>query len=151
MVARSARLLIAVFAAPIAASLPAAAVYVIYSAMTCCAPITDWLNTFFWIFVTGAFFSLFAIAGAATIGLLVHTFLMRAHRRGPFVYVAAGAATGVIFALPFGAPFTPNPADIFPMAVMPFAVSIGALSALFAWLIRRPDRDAPPNPPTSAP
>lgn len=30
-------------------------------------------------------------------------------------------------------------------------IPTGGLTALFAWLIRRPDRDAPPNPPTSAP
>ncbi len=98
------------------------------------------------------------VAIAGTLGLMWHRFAYAQHRHGVHIYVLPGACVGLaisflLFALPpilGGGAFDPTAAGFLFVISAAIGMALGGLTALFAWLIRRPDRDAP-NPPTPAP
>ena len=99
--------------------------------------------------VAAAAGSAIAIFAAAIIGVSIHKFLYRRKLHSAWAYVIFGAALGLIIGLiPAALKFGENPNALIFIALdwSLYAVPIGALTALFAWMIRRPDRDASPLP-----
>lgn len=94
---------------------------------------------------------------ASTVGLAWHTFAYRRVWTGLVTYIIPAALLGAIIPiLLFGLPpiLAGNGLDFHSAAFVTtvgiiVGVLLGALTGLFAWLARRPDRDAP-NPPTPA-
>ncbi len=96
---------------------------------------------------------------ASTLGLAWHAFAYRRGWRGVIAYVLPAAVLGL--AIPLGMFALPpllagNGLDLHSAAFVTsitslIGVALGGMTGLFAWLIRRPDRDGAPNPPTSAP
>lgn len=105
--------------------------------------------------------ALFAAATiyAATIGLLVHIRLCRRKWLKATTYALVNLLTGLVLVSVLLTPLAISGSRIYdtPIALLvgvfvyPAAIVICSASGLVFWLIRRPDRDAPPNPPTSAP
>jgi uncharacterized membrane protein YfcA len=87
--------------------------------------------------------TILSLAIASTLGLAWHAFAMRRHWTGLAFYLAPAAIVGVLGGLMASSGSSP-----FRMGA--YGALLGALTALFAWLIRRPDRDAP-NPDRAAP
>lgn len=96
---------------------------------------------------------------ASTLGLAWHTFAYRRGWTALVAYLIPAALSGAIIpilllALPpiiSGNGFDFHAAAFVTTLGVIIGVSLGGLTGLFSWLIRRPDRDAPANPPTSAP
>lgn len=96
---------------------------------------------------------------ASTLGLAWHTLAYRRGWRGVVAYVLPAALLGIaiplaIFALPpllNGSGLDFHSAAFVTTLTSLVGIALGGMTGLFAWLIRRPDRDAAPNPPTSAP
>lgn len=90
------------------------------------------------------FTALIALPTSLTLGLFVHIAFQQRGVTAAGAYILAGALGGafvpVILTL-----FIPGSS----MFVL-YGVPAGIITGLFAWLIRRPDRDAP-NPTTAAP
>jgi uncharacterized membrane protein YfcA len=84
-----------------------------------------------------------SLAIASTLGLAWHAFAMRRHWTGLAFYLAPAAIVGVLGGLMASSGSSP-----FWMGA--YGALLGTLTALFAWLIRRPDRDAP-NPDRATP
>jgi hypothetical protein len=88
-----------------------------------------------------------ALVATFVVGLPWHAFAYSRGWRRSWAYWPAGIVLGVallsIITMPFGI------ADEMAEFIV-YSGMVGGLTALFAWLIRRPDRD-PPNPPTPAP
>lgn len=95
---------------------------------------------------------LVALIAAVTAGLVWHRFAMAKGWTQLWRYIVAAAVFG--FALPAALLLTTTrgtiPVGAF-ASIATYGVVLGATTALFTWLIRRPDRDASPNPPTSSP
>lgn len=94
------------------------------------------------------------IASPATLlfGGFVHRALQQSGVRSWKAHASAGAAGGlvpVVLLIAAGGLFGGSMSWSAPLLAL-WAVPVGALTGLFAWLIRRPDRDTP-NPPTPAP
>jgi NhaP-type Na+/H+ or K+/H+ antiporter len=95
---------------------------------------------------------------AATLGLAWHSCATTRAWRSVQAYVLPGLAVGLFVpALLFLVPSMLNGSGLdagsasfvfFITAII--GIALGGMTGFFAWLIRRPDRDAP-NPPTSAP
>lgn len=85
-------------------------------------------------------------AVAATLGLGWHILCQRIGLTSVHAYWIAGAMVGAVpgalWLLPSG--------SFLIAAIIPYGAVLGGLTGLFAWLIRRPDRDAT-NPTTSSP
>jgi hypothetical protein len=110
-------------------------------------------------FLVGAFFVNTLIA--CTLGLMWHAFVE--HRGWTSIHAYWPPAVLVGAAVPLALmllPLMQGPPPLGPavnnhwlftfLLLLALGVSLGGLTAVFAWLIRRPDRDAP-NPPTSEP
>jgi hypothetical protein len=98
----------------------------------------------------GLFGLLFGGPAAVLLGLPAHHFLLRMGKKHALFYALAGAIVGLptaiaIFLWSSGLPMGAGGW----LVALAIGALIGALSALLFWLIRRPDRDALPNPPTS--
>lgn len=82
------------------------------------------------------------------LGLPRHELLLKRTKARAWMYAAAGliagAAFGAIFALPA---LLASPQVVSSAALLPLGATAGAAAAMTFWLIRRPDRDAPPKPP----
>lgn len=97
---------------------------------------------------------------ASTLGLVWHTIALDRGWTSAVSYLVAGSLLGgfipgalwvgvSIFALFHpGEEFTSEDELL---AIIVGSLILGGLNALVFWLIRRPDRDASPNPPTSPP
>lgn len=83
---------------------------------------------------------------SATLGLALHTMLVETKRTSAIAYAMAGAPAGVCTVLAMGL----LDGRFYSWLLLP-SCGAGALAGMCFWLIRRPDRDAAPNPPTSAP
>lgn len=104
--------------------------------------------TIFYGLVAGAL----AVAANATIGTAWQITAHRLRLRALPTHLAAGVVSGFAFAAIITWNIHSNQRLDQLTEVMPllnFGATIGGLTAWFAWLIRRPDRDAP-NLPTSA-
>lgn len=131
------------------ASLGSAAIVAVAIAMA--SPSQQLITFAFWTalgFVLNALF-------AGTLGLAWHRFAMKRGWRGLHAYMLPALATGALIpTLVFVVPslFSGSEAftylGVFAM-VVGLGVSLAGFTALFAWLLRRPDRDVAPNPPTS--
>ena len=89
---------------------------------------------------------LFTLPAALTLGLFTHTKFQQKNIVGLLPYGIAGAVDALIFtfvlASLFGAlEMSIQSAFAALVILLPFAPVVGALTALFAWLIRRPDLD----------
>lgn len=80
------------------------------------------------------------------LGLPAHMILVRARWSNVLAYIGVGGILGSSLAFAMSAVIDPELGD----AVEEAALAGAACAGIF-WLIRRPDRDAPPNPPTSPP
>lgn len=103
-------------------------------------------------FLYGLASSIIALVANATMGLFWQLVAYRWRVRALPAHLIAGVCAGVAVAVVFlwdVIQFSPTPSVDLAL-LLSFGGVIGGLTALFAWLIRRPDRDAP-NPPTSAP
>lgn len=110
-----------------------------------------------------AFLALWAVSalGAATLGIVWHAIALSQRWTNVFAYVLAGLSLGAGFPAALTAPLWfgelqhPSVGEAwgagFAMIFITGGAILGPLTALFAWLIRRPDRDTPANLPTSAP
>lgn len=98
------------------------------------------------------------LIAAASVGLVWHSFAYRRNWRSVQTYVVPGLLVGI--AIPFALFVLPpllggsgldqvGVGFIFAIAAV-IGMALGGFTALFAWLIRRPDRDAP-NPDRAAP
>lgn len=83
---------------------------------------------------------------AGTIGLAWHAFCQANHWTSVHAYWIPGALAGVALGALW---FLPSGSSSIASMFAPYGAAFGGLVAVFAWLIRRPDRDGP-NPPTSA-
>ncbi len=95
----------------------------------------------------GAWFGitfLLATGFASTLGLAWHTLASGRGWRSVHYYWLPGALTGF---LPTMLVFSPTPTAA--LYFGSYSALLGGLTGLFAWLIRRPDRDPRSNPPTS--
>ena len=109
------------------------------------------------------FLTLWAVSalGAATLGIVWHAIALSRRWTNVFAYVVAGLLLGAGFPAALTAPLwvgelaRPSVGEAwgagFAMIFIAGGAVLGPLTALFAWLIRRPDRDTPANLPTSAP
>ncbi|MGQ0531903.1 MAG: hypothetical protein ACT4OF_04320 [Caulobacteraceae bacterium] len=95
---------------------------------------------------------------AGTIGLAWHSYAYNRGWRSVWFYVLAAWAVGfaiplALFAVPalINGEFFGTALPFLSMIACLIGGSLAMLTALFAWLIRRPDRDPQPNPPTSSP
>lgn len=139
--------IVAAIFAPIAASFIAAAICVPISSLYLGQPpMGGWAGVPMWVATVASYVAIFALLTSLTAGLAVHSAM---HKRGFSRwthYAIAGAAAGAVASvamLVLGM--------ISDIGAVPFlGVIAGALTGLFAWLIRRPDRDAP-NPATPSP
>ena len=140
------RLALAVTIAPIAAGFLAAAIYVPTTSLHLrTPPMGGWGATPIWILTVGAYVALLSLLVTLTVGLLTHA-LLRARRFTQVGhYVSTGATAGTVIGVSMLA------LRIDPGAVFLLGTLTGALTGWFAWLIRRPDRDAPANPASTAP
>ncbi|HRP11255.1 MAG TPA: hypothetical protein PLK37_09500 [Terricaulis sp.] len=127
-------------AAPLIAAIVAIIVLGIISDHTVTWP-TLRLGVLFGLFI-GAFVG---VPINATIGLAIHAQLKQSHRTTALWYAILGAPVGLLTAAGAIAGFGAS------NNFLPLGALCGVLSGFFFWLIRRPDRDTPPNPPTSAP
>lgn len=111
-------------------------------------------STFPWRFVLGfhLFIWLVAAIGASTMGLFWHAIAMWSGWTNVFSYALAGAFCGIAAPAILTSPiwireWLSPPTEAFGQAFSLIATVIGGivglLSALFIWLIRRPDRDQP--------
>jgi hypothetical protein len=107
-------------------------------------PIT-FAETIFFNFVVGAMMS--AIVGA-TIGLGWHRIALSKNCRGALAYWLPGLIVGATAYLLMVA--MRGGMTTWPLLIL-WGATLGGFTGAFFWLIRRPDRDAPPNPPTSTP
>lgn len=84
---------------------------------------------------------------ASTLGLAWHTYLQRHNHTAIHWYWIPGAIvggmSGALWLLPSGS-------SLVAALITPLGAALGGATGFFAWLIRRPDRDAA-NPPTSPP
>lgn len=110
--------------------------------------------TIYWFFGL----TIVSIVAFPSAGGLIHAGFQAAGIRNGLAYCIAGAVAGVIVAegvnvlIVIGLGGSPSPPDLIAGAPIYGGAAIaGASTALFAWIIRRPDRDAPANPPTSSP
>jgi len=101
----------------------------------------------------------FAALAAGTLGLAWHAIAVRRGWTNWFAYTLAGVLLGAALPAALTAPIwiaeiINPPMELWGRAFSLIATVVGAfvglLTALFAWLIRRPDRDAS-NPPTTPP
>lgn len=93
-----------------------------------------------------AWFALsFVVTGlvAATLGLGWYTFCQRRGWSSVHAYWVAGAVAGFI---PGALWLLPSGAGLIAAFVLLYGAALGVLTGLFAWLIRRPDRDHVPEP-----
>ena len=93
------------------------------------------------------------LVAAATLGLGWHTIALESRRTTRSDYWLPGALIGAVVA--FVMPFITLPgigADWLPLILVGtfYGAACGGFTGLYAWLIRRPDRDAA-NPATAAP
>jgi hypothetical protein len=86
-------------------------------------------------------------AVSATVGLAWHALCQSRGYASVHAYWIPGAVVGV---LPGALWLLPSGSTLIAGFVLPYGAALGGLTGLFAWLIRRPDRDAA-NPPTSTP
>ncbi|QGZ94540.1 hypothetical protein [Terricaulis silvestris] len=92
---------------------------------------------------------------ASTIGLFWHASARVFGLRGLLAYALPAVAVGALLALTLivvtenRAPEPRYSTFVGVVNLLSLGASLGGLTAVFAWLIRRPDRD-PPNPPTPA-
>jgi hypothetical protein len=144
---RHVRAFIAAVVAPIVATLIAAALYVPADALIRGeAPMGGWESVGRWIWIVWLYSLLFAVPVSLFAGLPMHTFLMHFGHAGLLAYLGAGTAAGVftglvIFAIGIGSNW---------IGLMALGALCGFFTSLIAWLMRRPDRDAP-NPVRSKP
>jgi hypothetical protein len=107
------------------------------------------VTLFLWLFA-----GILAIIANATLGVAWQVIAHRFRVRSLIAHLSAGAVCGMAFsAMILWEPLSWSFGDGRPLHLLPitsFGVLIGILTALFTWLIRRPDRDAP-NPATLAP
>jgi hypothetical protein len=82
--------------------------------------------------------TILSLAIASTLGLVWHAVAMRRNWTGLTFYLAPAAIVGVLGGLMASSGSSP-------LWMSAYGALLGVLTALFAWLIRRPDRDAP-NP-----
>jgi uncharacterized membrane protein YfcA len=87
--------------------------------------------------------TILSLAIASTLGLAWHAFATRRNWTGLAFYLAPAAIVGVLGGLMASS----GTSQLWMGA---YGALLGALTALFAWLIRRPDRDTP-NPDRAAP
>ncbi|HVK81369.1 MAG TPA: hypothetical protein VM915_12230 [Verrucomicrobiae bacterium] len=91
-----------------------------------------------------SFLASFSLVFSLTFGVLVHGELQKRGRRGWISYTIAGliAALAVMIVL---IAYAATKGGVWPVLLfaLPFALPTGALTGVFFWLIRRPDRDAP--------
>jgi len=104
------------------------------------------------IFLIGTLYSsLICLISVCTLGLAWHTIALSRGWRSWKGYVLTGSLCGALSAI--GLTLLSQSDQIF--ATLAFLIcwfaSAGAIAAISAWLIRRPDRDARTNPPTSPP
>ena len=97
------------------------------------------------------------VLGAATFGIAWHTIALKRGWTNVFAYMSVGALLGAALPAAMTAPIwvgemnsrpTEPLGQAFSMIITVAGAIMGPLTALFAWLIRRPDRDQPP--PSSA-
>lgn len=109
--------------------------------------------------LTSVFFVMLASSAAytSTVGLALHAVMFGRQKRLAS-YVVAGVTAGIVIVsmlvvplLLFSGDFYGTPFGVLVGALLyPLAIVLCGLSALFFWLIRRPDRDAP-NPDRATP
>lgn len=107
-----------------------------------------------WIFI--AFIA--NVVAAFTLGLVWRWVAEANHWRASWQYWIPGALSGFALAFAFvnaGALLSGESNLVWRwfQGMLPayiYGAALGGLTGYFAWLIRRPDRDATPNPPTSA-
>ncbi len=99
--------------------------------------------------VAAAAASAIAIFVAILIGVPIHKWLNKRSLNSAWAYALFGAAIGLVVGLipaALKASSAPPSALIFiALDWSLYAIPIGVLTALFAWMIRRPDRDASEN------
>ena len=132
------KLALAIVASAIGASLISAVVIVATSIITM-PEYSDW--SALPLFATMN--TILSLAIASTLGLAWHAFAMRRHWTGLAFYLAPAAIVGVLGGLMASSGSSP-------LWMGAYGALLGTLTALFAWLIRRPDRDAP-NPDRASP
>jgi hypothetical protein len=136
---RTLRLVTALILAPIAATFVASGTYVLGGAIYQGEPpMGGWHLVPMWIATVWAYLAIFGLLATFVIGLPLHIYLYRSNQLGLANYLGAGALGGAVIS---GAMFA------FSLISDPFAIPFagalsGGLTGLFAWLIRRPDRDA---------
>lgn len=88
-----------------------------------------------------------ALPVTLTLGAYVHIRFQRSGQRSLRAYLLASLGAAVVTTVAISIWLSPNYGYV-GLWLGLWAIPVGLLTALFAWLIRRPDRDAP-NPPTS--
>ena len=100
---------------------------------------------------------IFIALAAFTIGLLLHTAATRTKRVALWYYFAGSALIGAALSAwqmePMLSLLSQTESwSVFPrLGIFALGAGVGAVMGISFWLIRRPDRDAAPNPPTSPP
>lgn len=84
------------------------------------------------------------IGVTSTLGLAAHTLLRGFQQAHWLAYTLAGLISGATLCVLSGTAFGWAPLTI-------HWIPLSVIAAVAFWLIRRPDRDTPANPPTSAP
>jgi hypothetical protein len=103
--------------------------------------------TFPSLLAAGAWFGvtfLIAVGFASTLGLAWYALASGRGWHSAHHYWVPGAVTG---AIPLAIAFSTTATLALSLGL--YGAAMGGLTGLFAWLIRRPDRDAIANPPTS--
>jgi hypothetical protein len=135
---------LAVFVAPIVASAVWCAVYAAFVPYQASDSTLDWWPS--WqIYMIETL--MVGFAGTLIVGVPLHTLLTWKRWTQWWAYVVAAALGGAAAAIALIL-VTPNSWGYLGSTLLA-GTSWAALIGLIAWLIRRPDRDAPPNPPTS--
>lgn len=110
----------------------------------------QWPPTFlFLLAVTSAYAAIVALALTWSVGLAWHAWANANDVRSLGAYAGFGGGAGAAVALALYL-LSNSPWTFATLIGLLWFGSTGAVIAVAGWLIRRPDRDVPPNPPTSA-
>jgi hypothetical protein len=147
------KVLIALLAGSAASAVIVTAVFALLHISTSDARSPDFLQAMASFAALASLANLFV---ASTIGLFWHAYARVFGLKGLAAYVLPAIAVGALLALTLilvtesRAPLPRYDSLVGDVTLISVGAALGGFTALFAWLIRRPDRDAA-NPPTSAP
>ena len=99
----------------------------------------NWPDPAYIFFVALAGSVIVGIPATLTLGSAVHALLYKLKWRSVFHYLAAGTLSGALVGGVFGALTGPDPSK-YALSFLLLGAATGALTAIFGWFIRRPDR-----------